>query len=702
MKRKRIKAKGKYYYYTPVEFFDPDILRGREVFHSGYLNVAFSFDIETTSYYSEKYKKDLATMYIWQCGIDKYTIIGRTWEEFVSLIEKVNLIAEESQGTILCLIQNLSFEFQFLKGWFNWNIDKKTGAPEIFAKNDRQVLYAKYKNIEFRDTLALTDMGLARYKKNYGLSIDKLVGDLDYSLYRHYETQITNEELSYCINDVQILNDWYYKYLVPYFLEVDKTIPLTATGLVRQDLREEFAKLPKKDRKKLQTRIRNAQPTEDVYKLWRAWLFRGGYVHANVAACNFLCEAPFVSEDLKSAHPAQMLLRNFPWKFNRRNKSHFDEILSQARSGEYAFFGIFKFYDITASTYHTLESKSKIIESALDTAYENGRLIKSSFIKVCLTDIDFFNYELLYRWSRYEVTVVYQARYEPLPDFLRKTVMKYFILKETLPKDTPEYNNAKRRLNSCFGCCATSLPERSLLFNKDENNFILSEDLKEYDELIRWLILIPQWAIWIAAYTRNDIVRGITEDGSTKNYGLDCIYYDTDSLKVMNWESHKEWFENFNNYKYKLSQNMETYGYDKKYFSKIGQFDYEYTGERFKVLGAKRYLVEHDGKIQCTVAGMVKGSLEKYCEENNLDIWEQFTDNLILSPEFSKKQTTIYTDTEITDEITDYIGKTLPIYEKSCVAIISIPFTMSVEVAFLDRIKSVMKERRRMVHKGIL
>ena len=62
-----------------------------------------------------------------------------------------------------------------------------------------------------------------------------------------------------------------------------------------------------------------------------------------------------------------------------------------------------------------------------------------------------------------------KAKYNYLPDYVRKTVIKYFIQKETLPKDSPEYMLAKRKLNSCFGMAATGLPEREIVLNKDTN-----------------------------------------------------------------------------------------------------------------------------------------------------------------------------------------------------------------------------------------
>ena len=694
--RKSFTMDGNKYTYIPYEKLDLNKLKlSGDRFRFGYLKVACAFDIETTSYYSPKYDKDLATMYIWQLSLNKDTIIGRTWEEFTELIERLSTFAGDHDGVILCLIQNLSFEFQFIKSLFSWNKNRE-GYPDIFAKDDRTILYAKYKNIEFRDTLALTGMSLARYQKNYNLDVGKLSGDLDYTLYRHNKTNVTERELAYCINDVQVLSDFFYKYLFPTYIKPGIKIPLTSTGIVRADIKAEFMEIPKEERRKLQRRINNAQPTEAVYTLWRNYLFRGGLVHASTIACNYLWENSFGSLDLKSAHPGQMLAKKFPWKYNRRNKSLFPEILEQARTGDYGFFGVFIFHNIRSSGFHSLESKNKIIEASPDAVYENGRLVFATMIKVCLIEQDFFNYEDLYEWTSYEVRVIYQAKLDYLPDYVRKVVCKYFVLKETLPKDSVEYGLAKRKLNGIFGMAATSLPEREVVFNEETNEMELSANSKSYEELTRYLIMLPQWAIQIAAYTRRDIVKSI------KACEFDSMYYDTDSNKIMNYDKHKEWFDKFNEERRELNLKANTFDYDKKYFERIGGFELEYIGTRFKVLGAKRYLVEHDGEIQVTVAGMVKGSLEKYCEKNNLDIWEMFTDDLRLPAGDSEKKTTVYYDHEIDDTLTDYEGNTEAIHEGSCVAIIDIPFTMSMEEDFINRIEQLSHERERMIHKGFL
>lgn len=697
---KRFRSNGKSYSFILAS----EILTGVEslpvkkfkIYKSGYASTALAFDIETTSYYSEVHKKDLATMYIWQIGIDGRCIIGRTWYEFIKI---VNMIAAEFQECqVICWVQNFSFEWQFIKSLLQWN-ETKLGYSDIFAKDTRTILYARYKSIEFRDSMSLTAMGLGRYQKNYNLKIGKLSGDLDYSKMRHYATSlgrngITNQELAYCINDVLVLNEWHKTYIRKEFLDLERTIPLTSTGLVRQDMKEEFSKMSREEKKKMRSWLANSQPSESIYLIWRNWLFRGGLTHANTVRCNTLTWETFWSYDLKSAHPSSMLREKFPGKFLRRNPVAFESCIQQARDKEYAFWGIFVFKNIRAAGWHCLESKNKIIEHSEDATFENGRLAYASWIKVALTDIDWMNYEDMYTFDSYEVRLLYQAEYKMLPDYVRKTVMKYFILKETLPKDSPEYMNAKRKLNSCFGMAATGLPEHEIIYDPESNELRPGFYSKTYEELTRFLIMLPQWAMYIAAYTRRAIVESLVE------CGVDSIYYDTDSNKVANPERYEKWFNQYNDKIRAANTSMEVYDFDRSKLMEIGCFEKEYEGGRYKVLGAKRYMVEHDGEIQVTVAGMVKGSFESYCIAKGLDMWDEFKDELTIPKEYSMKQTTVYHDQEFDDELTDFRGETVKIHEGSCVAIISIPFSMSVEEEFLNRIVTLQDIRSRMIAKG--
>lgn len=655
-------------------------------------NTAFAFDIETTTF--NKNSKYYGTMYIWQLAINEHVYIGRTWENFTRIIEEI--CNKYPKINIIIWIHNLSFEFSFIKGLFKWNETKK--GVEVFAKSERDIIYARYKNIEFRDSLSLTNAKLQDLPKIYNLETKKLVGDLDYNKTRHFKTKLTDEEINYCINDVLILTEWHKKYIIPEFYEKKIDLPLTSTGIVRNELKANFSKmLSKEEQKEYKKQIKKAQPSEDIYNFFRTCLFRGGLTHANTALCNTLIDEIVASFDLKSAHPSQMLTRKFPYKFYRANKKKFKEILQQAREDNIAFFGSFTFKNICSKTYHCLESKNKIIAET-NAVYENGRLDSAEEITVALTELDYFNYEMIYDWDEVKVNFLYESKKDYLPAFLRKTVLYYFYLKESMPKNAMEYVLSKRKLNSLFGACATGIVENELEYNFDSQNFDSSAS-RSYKEAIKGQILLPQWAIWIAAYTRNDMTSVITKTGKG---GIDSIYYDTDSDKVKNPEENAHIFAEFNAKKIELNKTINTYEYDPKIIQKIGCFEHEYDTSKIKVLGAKRYVVEHDGKTEVVVAGMVKGSFENYCKYHNIDIYDNFKNGLYLPPEFSEKKTTSYTDTPFTFELTDYTGNTQKIAEKSSCAIFSIPFKLSVMEEFLKQIEIKTQKRKNEFYKGAL
>lgn len=697
---KRFRKNGKMYFYIPVTdaFEYEDLPDFEPEGDSGYQNVGMAFDIETTSYITEA-GEHRATMYHWQFGIDKHTFTGRTWSEFIYFMELLNKKAENKKTNLIVLVHNLSFEFQFLKGWFTWNRNKYN-HPDIFAKDERTILYAKWRNIEFRDTLALTGIPLKAFKKNYNLDVEKLSGDLDFKLLRGSTTKLKNDEIAYCINDVQVLTDFYNKYLIPFFIKQGKRIPLTSTGVVRQEMKELFEALSKEEKKTYHRMIRNATPTKELYKVIRQYLFRGGLVHANTSLCNALLKECLASYDLKSAHPSSMLREKFPYKFYRVNKKLWKRVLDQCRDGDYAFIGCFRFKNIRASGWHCLESKNKLVKHSDGAIFENGRLAYDpGEIEVILTEIDYQNYEKMYTWESVECDYIYQAEKKPLPDFLRKMVCHYFELKETYDKDSMEYKAiAKPRLNGLFGMCATGIVENDIIFDEELNEFVPSSEYKDYYQLTKNTLLLPQWAVYVAAYTRRDIVDALAETG------CDSVYYDTDSDKVLNYEEHKNWFDEFNARRMEQNANMELYDFNPEHFRKIGCFELEYItdSEGFKVLGAKRYIVKHDGEINVTVAGMKKGSLEEYCEKEHKNIWDEFTNGLKLEKEYSKKQTTSYYDHEFEDFFIDYTGCEQHFREKSCVSIFDIPFEMNIEKEFLKQITQKANERKNQVYKGVL
>ena len=117
-----------------------------------YANVPSAFDIESTSFYYGD--KKCATMYVWQFGINGIITFGRTWDEFITLMDNLTTRLELSvKRRLIVYVHFLSFEFQFFRKWFEWE--------SVFSIEERKPLYALTKTgIEFRCSYLLSGYGL--------------------------------------------------------------------------------------------------------------------------------------------------------------------------------------------------------------------------------------------------------------------------------------------------------------------------------------------------------------------------------------------------------------------------------------------------------------------------------------------------------------------------------------------------------------
>lgn len=195
-----------------------------------YINTPASFDIETTSFYNGEHKQ--AIMYVWSFAIERYVITGRTWEEFLDVLEKIASFFELSQTKrFIIYVHNLPYEFQFFRKLIEWK--------NVFAMEKREPVSAlSITGIEFRCSYKLSGYSLEKTAENlHKYSVKKLVGDLDYNKLRHSKTLLTTEELNYCKNDVLVVTAFIQEMIEEYG-GIDR-IPLTKTGIVRQFCRKQ-------------------------------------------------------------------------------------------------------------------------------------------------------------------------------------------------------------------------------------------------------------------------------------------------------------------------------------------------------------------------------------------------------------------------------------------------------------------------------
>ena len=99
-----------------------------------YYNIVCAFDIETTSF-SNQLDEKCAIMYCWQMAINGRVILGRTWNEFIKVLNRLTEFFNlNTDRRLIMYVHNLSFEFQFIRKRLEWE--------SVFSIETRKPLYA--------------------------------------------------------------------------------------------------------------------------------------------------------------------------------------------------------------------------------------------------------------------------------------------------------------------------------------------------------------------------------------------------------------------------------------------------------------------------------------------------------------------------------------------------------------------------------
>ena len=670
-----------------------------------YLNIPISFDIETSSFYEGIAKK--AIMYIWTCNVNGTTFIGRTWKQFTQLLDLMTEVFGLIKYNKRCLIyvHNLEYEFQFMRKWFDWH--------DIFADDKRQPLYAVTKGgIEFRCSYRLSGYSLAkladelRYYKT-----KKMVGDLDYYVIRHSNTPLTEKEMKYCTQDTQVVVCYIQE-------EIDKNgdiahIPYTKTGYVRRYCQDECLAIHKQNDdvsrlKGLKYRdvMQSLTLTYDQYKMCKAG-FQGGFTHANI---NYVNETlhDVGSIDFTSSYPFTMMAQYFPMSSPREVEIHDMKDLEFYLSSYCCLFQV-QFTNLRPLT--TIENPISSSRCSYLEGYHinNGRVIDAKILETTITELDFDIYRNFYAWDDIRVGkfLVFYRGY--LPTSLVKCLVKFYKDKTTLKGvagKEEEYLQGKAMLNSAYGMAVTDIVRDDLEYHQEmyTNEWQVGSEtpvsqLKRYNTNPSRFLYYP-WGVWVTAHARHNLFKGI------KAFGSDYVYSDTDSIKAINMDRHQDFIKNYNlHVREQLEKAADFHGIPMSDFEPetikgekklIGVWDFEGTYDKFKTLGAKRYLVQKGKDIEFTVAGVNKKAIKEYMLETyGLDgVFDAFTRSLDIPAGRTGKLTHTYIDREWQGEIVDYLGERFPYYEKSSIHLEPAPFKISMLDAFWDYMCGIKQKEK--------
>lgn len=663
-----------------------------------YLNIESAFDIETTSYINNGEKS--AFMYIWMfgMGLGKEIFYGRTWEEFLDLCERLqHYFGLNENRRLIIYIHNLGYEFQFMCKYFNWE--------NVFAINERKPIKALCSyGIEFRDSYILSGYSLANTAKNLTThKVRKMEGDLDYSLIRHQSTQLTEKELGYCSNDIEIILAYINEQITQY--EDITKIPLTNTGRVRKYVKDACYYTNSNHRKSNRGKYqRYRQIMTDLtldkatyIQLKRA--FMGGFTHSNPNHTGKTLEN-VSSIDLTSSYPTVMLADKFPMSRAKVLNITKVEELKKAMSLYCLVFDL-KLEGLR----NTLKYESYISESKcfkmVKPVINNGRVYDAEMIQTTITDVDFNIIEKVYEWDKISIANVRGFVKAYLPKSIIESILNLYQDKTTLKgvegKEV-EYLLSKGMLNSVYGMCVTDVVKDEHVFNDTWGieRVDVDEKIDEYNKSKNRFLFYP-WGIWVTAYARRNLWTAIL------NIGDDYIYSDTDSIKMLNFDSHKEYVEKYNKHiGKKLADMMEHYKLNVELLAPktiqgkakpLGIWEFEGNYSHFKTLGAKRYLVKENGEFHLTVAGLSKKNginhMVNICGGDTEQVFNIFNDDLYIPADKTGKMTHTYIDTEKELFVVDYDGVQERVLTLSGIHLEPCDFTLSISEQYNQFLRAI-------------
>lgn len=730
--------------------------------HNYISSIAYGFDIEATrvvdtaeTQVDDVIKKEIidarSYMYHWQITINDLIICGRKWDQFEHVIqlsgECINKelhkamnrakkkYTKKNHPYVIIWDANLPYEFQFIKDRLCWD--------KVFAKDTRKALTASFvfdksdpnerSFMKFQDCLQISNSNLENLAEDY-CTTHKRKGDLDYNVPRNSMTVLTDEELTYCYDDVAILSEW-HKYFYNTYSQKHYA-PMTATGILRHEV---------KSRQTIDdlNAVYSMFPSDEEYQYVMNWVFKGGYAHANLGNVNLEFDDEIYSWDITSSYPYVMLHNVFAME-SFYHYQPLEDVLNQladdpdalhyfieSQQGKVMFYAEVEIMMPEAVTNNTYISKSKClnkdeikkyekIRSKVDnfpmTILDNGRIKRTLRTVTAETDVDILTLLEMYSYDEIHFShVMMCTELRTLPKYVTEPIETAYEEKCRLKKegktDTIEYKVAKAKVNAGYGMMCTRLVEDEIEYNQETRRWGLAETKQK--NKMKQLFLNPMWGVWVTAYARRRLMQMVIKAGDN------TVVCDTDSIYAKKSDELMQYIDDENNRV--LAQNATRFS--NPLFDDLGCWDKQSVDdngnfvpyERFATMGAKRYILfgwnEGKYKWKQTIAGLPKNVIfdfvDKYNAEpdkkkvdpihayNNketIDPMEVFLGlkGFEMTEEDAKKNTTIYHDDPHEDYVTDEQGHTELMRELSSISIVPITFRMTIAEEFQTAIYWLM------------
>lgn len=468
---------------------------------------------------------------------------------------------------------NLKFDGSFILDWllkhgFSWIKEKsKNQNPFTFTTliTDTGIFYSievKFKKtkVKFYDSLKILNFSVAQIAKDFDLPIRKL--EIDYKLHRPEGWELTNEEIDYIRNDVEIMARA-IKIMENY--ELNK---MTIGSCALNDYRSRMSK-------KMFDLLFPKLPIEVDRDIRES--YRGGWTYLNPIYQNQET-GPGVVLDRNSMYPSVMVYEPLPYGLPVffEGQYQFD---NHCPLFIQSFSCIFDLKPGKLPTIQIKNSLSFILNEWLESSH--GEIVT---LNLCSPDFYLFMENYNVRHLTFHGGWKFQAMTGMFGDYIKYWTESKIKAKKDGNKAL--YLISKLMLNSLYGKMGTNpISCQKMPVLQDDMVKFVNQEPEEKDPLY-----IPV-ASFITSYARTTMIRTsqfIREYG-LKKYGQDSfIYSDTDSCHcLLNPDDLKE-----------ISKFIKIDSYE------LGAWDMETTFGRGKYLRQKCYIEEIEGKVVAHVAGL--------------------------------------------------------------------------------------------------
>ena len=697
-----------------------------------YINIPLSFDTENSSFRDEFNNKAVIS-YLWQFGIFDTVIYGRELSEFKKTIDifkkvlnsKIHALNIKSKKHLIrcaIFVHNLSYDFHYIHKYL------EIQNNSVIAYDKRDIFFfnlTRYDDviIEFRCSYTLTQLPLKKLLKTGDIVKQEAI---DYSLIRSPVTRLTDNEIKYSVYDCFVLNEYFYQKFISG--ETLDKIPLTLTGYARNHLKDICGYRFKKKsdlseiQKEYQKIVDNCKISDkETLNIYRN-CFWGGFTH-----CGFIAEGSIESDvshlDFTSSYPTVLISEKYPietftrdkYQINLMNRLLTDEELTeinkmitglsieQLRSMNIGYIIHFKAHNLNlkSNKYEIPISLNKVMNRTIPEnrcyihSVFNGRVKAGDNIELWCTDIDYNIIKEYYDFN-VEILEIRCAKFDYLPESFCNIVLELYSDKTTLKGvkgKEKEYSIKKVILNSLYGLNVTDPIVTDYIYNDElftvesviNTDESVLKQLQKYN-LHNGKINSYMWGVFCTAYARKNLFSGISECGK------DYLYSDTDSIFLINYHKHSEYFSTYNKniiQKIKDNHNVKSDKYkliapkDIKGITRpLGIWDKETDCKFFVTVGAKRYLQVYEsesGKYDFfyTFAGIKAAFLKNfflklfkklanrdynYNSESDCKIILKLFSEISNETQYtiykksSGKNTSTYIDNEMTGTVIDYQG----------------------------------------------